>query len=246
MLEYLDGERYRRFVERFAHSSSSPSAGELPALSERGEAIAHRVADVLPAVTYERMAAVWAYAGPLAEPGAPLVRYHRLRISGKFLRYTLEFFEEVLDPDAKPLIKAVKELQDHLGDLQDAVVSCGVLRTFLTWGTWERPERRRAAWRRRASWSPRRGRATWRSASRSCSAWWRRFPETWEKVNGPGFGRRLADGAGRRAGLSAGGPCRRRLAGRAAVRPAAPGSPAPGPRARRRRRSAPPAGRTRP
>jgi len=67
------------------------------------------------------------------------VRFHRLRIAGKFLRYTFEFYEEVLGPAAKPLIKITKEMQDHLGDLQDAVVSCTVLRDFLTWGAWEPP-----------------------------------------------------------------------------------------------------------
>jgi CHAD domain-containing protein len=42
----------------------------------------------------------------------------------------------VLGEGARPLIKKVKNLQDHLGDLQDAVVTCGILRDFLTWGTW--------------------------------------------------------------------------------------------------------------
>ena len=27
-------------------------------------------------------------------------------------------------------------MQDHLGDLQDAVVASSILRDFLTWGTW--------------------------------------------------------------------------------------------------------------
>ena len=55
------------------------------------------------------------------------------------MRYTFEFFEEVLGPEAKPLIKATKEMQDHLGDLHDAIVSCATLRNFLTWGDWEPP-----------------------------------------------------------------------------------------------------------
>ena len=33
----------------------------------------------------------------------------------------------------------MKELQDHLGDLQDAVVSCGIVRDVLTWGSWAPP-----------------------------------------------------------------------------------------------------------
>ena len=39
-------------------------------------------------------------------------------------------------PEAKGAIKKIKGLQDHLGDLQDAVVASNLLRDFLTWGTW--------------------------------------------------------------------------------------------------------------
>ncbi len=167
-----------------------PAAGELPALTSAARRSPHRVADVLPAVTYERLAAVWAYAGPLAEPAPPLVRYHRLRIAGKFLRYTLEFFEEVLGPDAKPLIRAVKELQDHLGDLQDAVVSCAVLRTFLTWGTWRVPEH---AGRTSPPGIVAPGVAVYLAfRQQELQRLLETFPQTWEKVNGPEFGRRLA------------------------------------------------------
>jgi CHAD domain-containing protein len=34
----------------------------------------------------------------------------------------------------------MKKLQDHLGDLQDAVVASEILRDFLTWGTWGHAE----------------------------------------------------------------------------------------------------------
>ena len=60
----------------------------------------------------------------------------RLRIAAKGLRYTVEYFREVLGPDAKTVIDGIKGLQDHLGDLQDAVVASNLLRDFLTWGTW--------------------------------------------------------------------------------------------------------------
>ena len=105
------------------------------------------MAHVLPAVLYDRVAAVWAFDDVVGGHDTPLLRFHRLRIAGKGMRYTFEFFEEVLGPGAAPLIKATKEMQDHLGDLQDAVVTCTILRNFLTWGTWEPPNgnaRRRA------------------------------------------------------------------------------------------------------
>jgi len=41
-----------------------------------------------------------------------------------------------MGPEAKELIDQVKKLQDVLGDLNDAVVACNLLRDFLTWGTW--------------------------------------------------------------------------------------------------------------
>jgi adenylate kinase len=84
----------------------------------------------------QRLAAVWAYSDWVSGPDVPLERLHQLRIAAKGLRYTLEFFQEVLGPEAKIVIEEVKGLQDHLGDLQDAVVASGLLRDFLTWGTW--------------------------------------------------------------------------------------------------------------
>jgi CHAD domain-containing protein len=66
----------------------------------------------------------------------PLTRLHQLRIASKGLRYTLEFFAGVLGPDAQSLVEQIKQLQDHLGNLQDAVVACNHLRDFLTWGEW--------------------------------------------------------------------------------------------------------------
>jgi len=85
---------------------------------------------------YERWAVVRAYDEWVTVPDPPLARLHALRIACKRLRYTLEFFAEVLGPEAKPVIKSVVTLQDHLGALQDAVVARGILRDFLTWGTW--------------------------------------------------------------------------------------------------------------
>jgi len=134
LVDYLDGGRYRAFVECFEelldgpleHLSARPPADPRP----------QRVAQVLPGVLYKDMAVVWAFEGQLGGLETPLPRFHALRKSCKGLRYTLEFFEDVLGPGARPLIKKVKGLQDHLGDLQDAVVTSGVLRDYLTWGTW--------------------------------------------------------------------------------------------------------------
>jgi CHAD domain-containing protein len=78
---------------------------------------------------YGRWASVQAFA-PLLE-GAPVSVLHALRIECKRLRYTLEFFSEVLAPSAAQVIKAVVSLQDHLGDLNDADVANAMLSDFL-------------------------------------------------------------------------------------------------------------------
>ncbi len=54
------------------------------------------------------------------------------------MRYTLEFFREVLGSDTKALIKSIVTIQDHLGSLQDAVVARALLADYLRRGIWGR------------------------------------------------------------------------------------------------------------
>ncbi|MCP4544559.1 MAG: CHAD domain-containing protein [Chloroflexi bacterium] len=136
MLAYLDGNRYVRFRERFGEFLQTPNAGALSVLSEKDEPVPHRLRHVVPVAVYQRLAAVRAYDEWVTGPDVPLERLHQLRIVAKGLRYTVEYFREVLGADAKKVIGEVKKLQDHLGDLQDAVVASNLLRDFLTWGTW--------------------------------------------------------------------------------------------------------------
>lgn len=56
------------------------------------------------------------------EPASPPEALHRLRILFKRLRYTGEFFEDVLGEAMGPYLQAVVALQDTLGAHQDAVV----------------------------------------------------------------------------------------------------------------------------
>jgi len=136
MLAYLDSDRYIRFQEQFGEFLQTPAAGALPVISEQNEPLPHRLRHVVPVAVYRRMAAIRAYDEWVTGSAVPLERLHRLRIAAKRLRYTLEFFQEVLAPETRDLIKEMKKLQDHLGDLHDAVVASNLLRDFLTWGTW--------------------------------------------------------------------------------------------------------------
>ncbi|HMK92986.1 MAG TPA: CHAD domain-containing protein, partial [Thermoleophilia bacterium] len=195
MLDYLDGGRYRRFVDEFsALLDEGPARAGLAVVADDGEARPHRVAHVLPAVLYERLAAVWAYDDVITAPDTPLVRFHRLRIAGKFLRYTFEFYEEVLGSDAKALIKTTKEMQDHLGDLQDAVVSCTVLRDFLTWGAWEPPT---GAARREPHMVVAPGVAAYLAYRQDeLHRLVDTFPEVWPSISGEGYRRSVAEVVG--------------------------------------------------
>ena len=136
LLDFLDSDRYVRFKKRFAAFLKKPGAAALPACSRRGEPLPQRIRHVLPVVLYQQLAAVRAFEELLQVPDPPLEQLHRLRIAFKGLRYALEFFREVLGRDTEQLIEEIKTLQDHLGDLQDAVVTGNLLRDYLNRGTW--------------------------------------------------------------------------------------------------------------
>lgn len=135
MLNFMDGKKYARFKERFGEFVETADMDSLP-IAQDGEPQPYRARHVAPVVIYERLAAVRAYDEWVAVPNPPVTRLHALRIACKRLRYCLEFFREVLGPETKALINRVVEMQDHLGELQDAVVASGILRDFLVWGTW--------------------------------------------------------------------------------------------------------------
>jgi CHAD domain-containing protein len=129
MLEYLDSQDYATFKKRFLKFVTTPGAGS----KQYAEHTPNQVMLVVPILVYTRFAAVRSY-GPLLE-SATIDQLHALRIEFKKLRYTLEFFSEVLGPENKDLINRIKILQDHLGDLNDADVACAILREFLD--NWE-------------------------------------------------------------------------------------------------------------
>ena len=64
-------------------------------------------------------------------PSASYEQLHALRIEFKKFRYTLEFFKDVLGVEAQSIINEIKDLQDHLGDLNDANVACHTITRFI-------------------------------------------------------------------------------------------------------------------
>lgn len=58
---------------------------------------------------------------------ADYITLHQLRIAFKRLRYSIEFFKDVLGSQQHAAIMLLKEIQNHLGDLNDAHVALQML-----------------------------------------------------------------------------------------------------------------------
>lgn len=136
LLDYLDTRKYNRFKKDFSDVLSSPEILVLPTTNEKCDALPHRIMDVLPSILYSHLSDVYAYSEWVEGLYLPVDRMHRLRIATKGLRYTLEFFEGLLGDDAKIMIDELKNLQDHQGDLHDAIVAIDLLNSFLKTGEW--------------------------------------------------------------------------------------------------------------
>ncbi|HVM70914.1 MAG TPA: CHAD domain-containing protein [Anaerolineales bacterium] len=136
LLTYLESKRYRKFKAAFNVFLQIPTVDYTLDANKAEEIKPRRLRQLAPVILYQRLAEMNAFEEWMSGPNVPLARLHQLRIASKGLRYSLEFLEEVLGEEARDLIKEMKGLQDHLGNLQDAMVACNLLRDFLTWGTW--------------------------------------------------------------------------------------------------------------
>ncbi len=127
MTAYLQSDRYQTFKEKYFIFLSQPGSGVLPRSPDLHTA--YLVREAAPVLIYNRLAAVRTYENLMEQ--ASLEQFHALRIEFKKLRYTLEYFREVLGEESKDVINEIKSLQDHLGDLNDADVAAIILREFL-------------------------------------------------------------------------------------------------------------------
>jgi CHAD domain-containing protein len=142
MVAYLDSDDYKRFCIVLTDFSTTPGMGARSV--EASDPVPYLVAHVAPFAIYHRWAQVMAFGAWLGQ--APIATLHALRIHAKNLRYTLEFFEEVLGPDADKVIQRVVGLQDHLGSLQDASVAGDMVRDLIN--QWAEEEASRSAMER--------------------------------------------------------------------------------------------------
>jgi CHAD domain-containing protein len=127
VVEGLRSERFTSLLdgwELFLHELEFEPGGELlDAERPIGPLAGERIMKV-----YRRMV----HMGRAIDEHSPAEAYHELRKKGKELRYLLELFGSSLYPASvvKPMIKALKALQDVLGRHQDREVQIGLLRSL--------------------------------------------------------------------------------------------------------------------
>lgn len=133
LLEWLDSRRYARFIEQFSGFCNTPGAAvpTLPDVPGRPP-LPHQVRHVIPSMIMGCYEVIRAFEVLFEQhaaggPPVPIETLHALRIECKYLRYHLEFNAALLGPEGDQLIAALKALQEHLGDLNDASVSRAIL-----------------------------------------------------------------------------------------------------------------------
>jgi CHAD domain-containing protein len=119
LLAYLDSKRYNDFKRDFAAFMTDEPHDWNRTL---------RIRDRLGSIIWQRYEDLRAHIDMVrtidtnnldSESEATL---HETRIVGKRLRYALEVFEDVFDNQTKQSLKPLKQLQEHLGTLQDIAV----------------------------------------------------------------------------------------------------------------------------
>ena len=125
LVRELDSPRHQRWVDDYRDFVRTEGAAVIPV----GPTQPHRIRDTAPSRIWAAYEQVRAYEPVLR--WADVETLHELRIAGKWLRYTLEFAREALEPEVTPLLARVTALQDHLGLMNDADVSSSMARTFL-------------------------------------------------------------------------------------------------------------------
>jgi len=175
LLDLLDSKAYARFVDDYMAFVETPAAGELELVPGTPILVRDRAAGRI----WQAYETVRAHDTTLAWADVPAL--HALRIDGKRLRYTLEFFREVLPSSADLLVARVTEMQDHLGLLNDADVAAHTSRAFLVAHASRLPSGSRQAIGMYLE-----------SREAEMVRLRRLFPPIWRRVSGPPFRRTLA------------------------------------------------------
>lgn len=142
LFEVMDDHRYVVLLDRLVGALAPPRLGEVPAVAAGTPAVIMPAdkwllpeadapaAEVLPPLVHRP----WKHlreAVTAVEPGGPDEELHQVRIRAKRCRYAAEVAAVAVGKPAKRLASAVADLQEVLGEHQDAVVAEAWLRTAV-------------------------------------------------------------------------------------------------------------------
>jgi len=140
LVDHLATKRSRRLRRDFQAFLTATAPGRTPRRDPAPGAPSGlpppRVCDVIPATIWTQYGRVRAYT---AIDELSIEALHALRIEIKRLRYLLEFFQSCLGAGAQPAIELAVRAQDHLGQLHDAHVAAGFVRSHIAVATTREP-----------------------------------------------------------------------------------------------------------
>ena len=113
LVERLASRWFAAFVIDHERLVTTPGEAVKPIAAHAPSTVRTRA----PSVVWEAYQAVRSFEDVIAD--ADVSTLHELRIAAKWLRYTLEFVREPMEPRATELIRRVVVLQDHLGNIHD-------------------------------------------------------------------------------------------------------------------------------
>ncbi len=117
--KYLDSSAYQVFITDYTEFLTDEDAGLLKA--DPSKVTPYQVRHVLPSQIYHELSLVRSYDTAIANDDVETL--HALRIEFKRLRYLVTFFSPILGKSIEGFINDLKAIQDHLGNLNDAVVA---------------------------------------------------------------------------------------------------------------------------
>jgi CHAD domain-containing protein/transposase len=126
--DHISSKQFPELIDSLSRFIASPDEGNAREITN-ASGVPLRMGTLAPLMIEQRYADILAF-GPYL-PTATLDLLHGLRIHCKKLRYTMEFFSELLGEGARDVHRQVVEMQDLLGEIQDAQTAGELITSFV-------------------------------------------------------------------------------------------------------------------